>query len=87
MSKNYIAPEKDLTSYTCPHCNTISQMETATHSFTNDVQDPSCGWFSAVNRLTIHRCLCCGRKIIWIDDNYIYPDIIAEEANADMPVQ
>lgn len=85
MSKKYIAPEKDLTSYTCPHCNTISQMETDTHSFSNDVQDARIGWRSAVNRLTIHRCLCCGRKIIWIDNNYVYPDIIAEEANAEMP--
>ena len=37
------------------------------------------------NRLTIHRCQCCGKKIIWIDDNYIYPDIVPEEANPDMP--
>lgn len=85
MSKNYIEPKKELTSYTCPHCNTISQKETATHSFPSDVQDPKLGWFSAVNRITIHRCQCCGKKIIWIDDNYAYPDIIAEEANADMP--
>jgi hypothetical protein len=35
--------------------------------------------------LTIHRCQCCGRKIIWNDDTYIYPDIVAEEANLDMP--
>lgn len=85
MSKNYIEPKKELTSYTCPHCNTISQMETATHSFPSDVQDPKLGWFSAVNRITIHRCQCCGKKIIWIDDNYVYPDIVAEEANSDMP--
>ena len=35
--------------------------------------------------MTIHRCQCCGRKIIWIDKDYIYPDIIAEEPNTDMP--
>lgn len=85
MSKNYIEPQKELTSYTCPHCNTISQVEVYEHSFPSDIQDNSIGWHSAVNRLTIHRCLCCGRKILWIDDNYIYPDIVAEEANPDMP--
>ena len=37
------------------------------------------------NQLTIHKCQCCGKKIIWIDDEYIYPDILAEEANSDMP--
>lgn len=85
MSKNYIEPKKELTSYTCPHCNTISQMESNTHSFKKDVQDYRNGIPTYVNVLTIHRCQCCGKKIIWIDDNYVYPDIIAEEANADMP--
>ena len=85
MSKNYIEPQKELRSYTCPHCNTISQMEFSTHSFPNDVQEARIGWRSAVNALTIHRCHCCGRKIIWIDDKYVYPDIVAEEPNADMP--
>lgn len=85
MSQNYIAPEKELISYTCPHCNTITQMEVARHSFPNDVQEAKIGWHSAVNALTIHRCYCCGKKIIWIDDKYVYPDIVAEEANADMP--
>ena len=41
--------------------------------------------WEAQNKLTIHRCQCCGKKIIWIDDNYVYPDIVAEEANTDMP--
>jgi predicted RNA-binding Zn-ribbon protein involved in translation (DUF1610 family) len=85
MSKNYIEPQKELTSYTCPHCNTISQVEVYEHSFPSDIRDTSIGWHSAVNRLTIHRCRCCGRKILWIDDNYIYPDIVVEEANPDMP--
>lgn len=38
-----------------------------------------------INYITIHKCQCCGKKILWIDDEYIYPDIIAEEANLDMP--
>jgi hypothetical protein len=84
MAKKYIEPQKELMSYTCPHCNTISQMEKDSHRFNNDFY--STGRGSAVrNQLTIHRCQCCGKKIIWIDNTYIYPDIIVEEPNADMP--
>ena len=80
MSKNYIAPSKELRKYTCPHCNTISQVEWATHNFRSDIQN-----IGICNELTIHKCQCCGRKIIWIDDDYVYPDIVADEANPDMP--
>ena len=85
MSKIYIAPEIELASYTCPHCNTISQMDKDHHRFDKDVIASRGGMPTFKNRLTIHRCQCCGKKIIWIDDNYVYPDIIAEAANADMP--
>ena len=85
MAKTYIEPRKDLLSYTCPHCNTISQMEKDTHRFKSDMYGTEHGGVTIINKLTIHRCQCCGKKIIWIDDNYIYPDIIAEEANQDMP--
>ena len=84
MSKNYIEPKKELTIYTCPHCNTISQMEEGTHHFQSDLYSIG-GGLGIRNQLTIHRCQCCGKKIIWIDKNYVYPDIVAEEANQDMP--
>lgn len=29
--------------------------------------------------------MCCDSKIIWIGNEYVYPDIVAEEANPDMP--
>ena len=80
MSKNYIAPSKELRKYTCPHCNTISQVECSTHNFHSDIRNEV-----IYNGLTIHKCQCCGRKIIWIDNDYVYPDIVAEEANSDMP--
>lgn len=35
--------------------------------------------------MTIHRCVTCGKKIIWNDDEYIYPDIVPAEPNSDMP--
>jgi len=85
MAKKYIEPQINLTSYTCPHCNTISLVEKATHRFNSDVHGGRMGGIEIQNILTIHRCQCCGKKIIWIDDNYVYPDIVAEEANPDMP--
>jgi len=85
MAKNYIEPQKGLNIYTCPHCNTISQMEMNNHHFQSDLFNTAGGTLGIRNRLTIHRCQCCGKKIIWIDEEYVYPDIVAEEANKDMP--
>jgi len=84
MAKKYIEPKKELNNYTCPHCYTISQMERSTHHFQSDLYSKG-QVVCAHNELSIHKCQCCGRKIIWIDDNYIYPDIVAEEANPEMP--
>lgn len=83
MSKNYIKPEKELNKYTCPHCNTISQVEKDFHRFQSDINHSL--ERKIKNQLTIHKCQCCGKKIIWIDNDYVYPDIVAEEANPDMP--
>lgn len=87
MSKNYIAPRKDISAYTCPHCNTLSQVEIEGHCMKSDFV-PNLNLLERghyINYITIHKCQCCGKKILWIDDKYIYPDIIAEEANPDMP--
>ena len=85
--KNYIEPKIDLTCYTCPHCNTISQMQRDIHFFRDDDNNNTnvLNYDMINNLLTIHRCQCCGKKILWIGDEYIYPDIVAEEANSDMP--
>ena len=85
MAKTYVKPEKDKYIYTCPHCNTLSQMQRETHYFDNDTEPGNYGMIIVHNKLTIHRCLCCEKKILWIDDTYIYPDIVSEEANPDMP--
>lgn len=93
MAKTYVQPSKKLVKYTCPHCNTLSQMKAQNHCFDEDYDEAkfqqSHRSFHSIqdynNALTIHRCECCGKKIIWIDDNYIYPDIVPEEANPDMP--
>ena len=88
MAKTYVQPSKELIKYTCPHCNTLSQVEKSQHYFPSDEYQEYHDMRAVTrvrNRLTIHRCQCCGKKIIWIDDNYIYPDIVPEEANPDMP--
>ena len=35
--------------------------------------------------MEIASCQNCKKKTIWIDNIYVYPDIVAEEANSDMP--
>lgn len=88
MAATYVKPEKEKNQYTCPHCHTLSQMDIGKHHFKNDEASTFRNGYSTIylkNELIIHRCQCCGKKILWIDDIYIYPDIIAEEANSDMP--
>ena len=84
MTKTYVQPSKELVKYTCPHCNTLSQMTQDHHRFQSDFYNVGMG-IDVHNELTIHRCECCGKKILWIDNEYIYPDIVPEEANPDMP--
>lgn len=81
----YIAPQKDSGRYTCPHCGTVSQVKIEQHHFQDDFNSDGHGGFSSTNCLTIHRCVSCGKKIIWNDDEYIYPDIVPTEPNPDMP--
>lgn len=85
MVKTYVKPEKDQNKYTCPHCNTLSQMQCDKHHFDSDKSRTRMNELLISNELTIHKCQCCGRKIIWINKTYIYPDIAPEEANPDMP--
>ena len=85
MAKTYVKPEKDQNKYTCPHCNTLSQMQCDKHHFDSDKSRTRMNELLISNELTIHRCQCCGNKILWINNKYIYPDIIPEEANPDMP--
>lgn len=88
MAATYVKPEKEKNQYTCPHCNTLSQMDIGKHHFKNDEASTFRNGYASIyfkNEVIIHRCQCCGKKVLWIDNTYIYPDIIAEEANPDMP--
>ena len=85
MAKTYIKPDNNKHQYTCPHCNTLSQMQCDKHHFDSDKYRTRMNELLISNVLTIHKCQCCGKQILWIDDTYIYPDIVSEEANPDMP--
>lgn len=80
MNDKYILPQKNLNAFTCPHCQTFALMNFSIHNFEDDWHLGSC-----YNMLTIARCCSCGKKIIWIDDEYVYPNIVAEEVNPDLP--
>lgn len=84
MTNKYIAPQQNIRSFTCPHCNTVSQMKFDRHQFSEDFHGNR-EYVQVCNVLTIARCETCGKKIIWNDDDYIYPDIVALEPNSDMP--
>jgi hypothetical protein len=58
------------------------------HHFNEDtskIVEVRTGGKEYLNELYIAKCVNCGKKIIWINKDYVYPDIIAEEPNADMP--
>ena len=86
MSKKYIAPDLSKGSFTCPHCGTLSLMSYMYlgydgHNVISATQVRGQG----VDHVIIATCLSCNGKTIWINDNYVYPDIVAEEANQNMP--
>jgi hypothetical protein len=62
-------------------------MKFSWHRHDEDVQFVAnrVGYVEYLNQLFIARCVNCGKKIIWINDDYIYPDIVAEDPNVDMP--
>lgn len=87
MSKTYISPDRLKSSFTCPHCGTLSIMHYVCLSFTGTrlISTTTDSAPHANNRIHIASCQNCKKKIIWIDNVYVYPDIVAEEANQDMP--
>lgn len=86
MSTKYIEPATGKKSFTCPHCGVISLMHFHCISYVDKnaigFQEGKNGGNSWVQVATCHNCC---KHIIWIDNIYAYPDIVAEEANSDMP--
>ncbi len=87
MAKNYIAPNYIENSFTCPHCGTLSLMHyhTVCYQKCNIIASQHRIHPSGDSWVYIAVCQSCNKKIIWIDNVYVYPDIVAEEANPDMP--
>ena len=78
MNNKYIAPDQNLDSFTCPHCQTLSLMTRGIHHFEQDLMTDDIGnpipafdefgdYDIYFNELIIKRCHSCGKKIIWID--------------------
>lgn len=80
---SYIAPQKDINRYTCPHCGTISMFSADRTWFAVGLSHIDKKEKTKI--LTIHRCLNCGDKVVWKDDEYIYPDKLNVGPNPDMP--
>lgn len=86
MSKTYVEPDHNKKSFTCPHCGTLSLMRYASIGYKGpDAISRGAMNGPYTNVVIIASCLQCNQKTIWIDDKYVYPDIVAEEANQDMP--
>lgn len=87
MNQKYVTPSREKEAFTCPHCHTLSLMihRRHYHDEDNTVVVQKGPYNEYLNELFIARCVNCGKKIIWINDDYIYPDIIDEEPNPDMP--
>ena len=86
MYKNYVAPDLSKESFTCPHCGTLSLMRYEYIGYNGpDAVSMSQRRGPGFEYVIIASCLHCKGKTIWINDQYVYPDIVAEEANPDMP--
>ncbi len=87
MQKNYISPDYMKNSFTCPHCGTLSLMNYIKVNYYKGIYQKITDKSTMIgtNWILIATCQNCKKEIIWIDNIYVYPDIIAEEANADMP--
>lgn len=87
MQKNYVSPNYMKDSFTCPHCGTLSLINYIKVNYFNGIYQTTSNKkdVGGTNWILIGTCQNCRKEIIWIDDEYVYPDIIAEEANADMP--
>lgn len=86
MEEVYVEPQKGLQAFICPHCHTMSQVEFVTYKFQSDVRAARSGVLTVENELYVAKCECCGRKIIWLGNQYLYPEACEIIPNKDMPV-
>jgi Domain of unknown function (DUF4145) len=81
----YIAPKVLERSFSCPHCNAISQQEWWGVDFAAKHMVRTNQDFSGAE-LRVGTCLHCYRSTIWIHEKLLYPaSSTAPIANSDMP--
>lgn len=86
MNNNYIQPNYMEDSFTCPHCGTLSLMhykKVIYYGENASLHEKKDGGGSSW--VTIAVCHNCFNKIIWVDNVYVYPDIVPESPSIDMP--
>ena len=79
----YVAPEKDLKAFTCPHCHTLSQMEYNYLGFSGEFG--AYGSLISGRGVTVCKCNLCGGKTVWVGNEYVFPTVLPIEPNQDMP--
>ena len=84
MLKKYVSPDPNKESFTCPHCGTLSLMHYQKIEY-NGYNVRVSDFMKIDSMIKIASCQNCHKHIIFIDSLYIYPEIVTEEANADMP--
>ena len=86
MTNKYIEPNWDKDSFTCPHCGAISLMHFHCISY---IDKKVIGFYEEKHEgnswVQVATCHNCAKHIVWVDNIYAYPDIVAEEPNPDMP--
>ena len=86
MGVKYIEPATDKKSFTCPHCGVVSLMHFHCISYIDkNVIGLHEGKYGENSWVQVATCQNCAKHIVWVDDMYAYPDIVAEEPNPDMP--
>lgn len=84
MKEKYIAPDHSLSSFTCPHCGAHSQMDLSVITI-QDGEAYSTQYPESSSYLYIDVCYSCGKKIIWVEEQYIYPELHYLQPYDDMP--
>lgn len=86
----HIEPQKDLSVFTCPHCNTVSTHQWDRYRNQEDI-NLSLGNMNnekekvEITNLFFSRCATCYKKTVWINDEMVYPDKSAPTPNTEMP--
>lgn len=81
---NYIPPENNSKKFTCPHCNTVAQMIYFSASW-KEAKSWWCTPLGDCSLMNVAICQNCDKAVIWIDDQYVFPEINASTPNEDMP--